>query len=475
MSLSTFPSTAELLIQGADSRLCLDPISGTNHYLCRPQPDPELLRLGSSTASNISVSGFDVADHLRNQMAEACRSSDPGTVYQAEADRIRHELRHHLHLGAQTAIEMAESGTDAHRLAVCKIQKLDARRPLRVLMVAASETGSGVPEALCPSDGEVVCSQIAIRDDKAMPLPAMVIDDAVLVQTEKAIRHGEHVLLVMVDQSKSGCIAPSLSCGLYLKQRFSGQVHLLLDGCQFRFSSTTLNHYLEHGIMVAITGSKFLAGPSFSAALLLPDAESESMQLLPEQMNPGLFIRWQVALASLHAFSCIENTRISQCLNQFADAVMQRLESDEHFVPLPSPPIDRGMEKTGLERERFELECSEHKRSEHEWSEHKLRQWDKIPTIFPFMLRLPGPNPTPVYASHADTLRIYHQLQQGAAPRVQLGRPIHAGRDSNGIPIGALRLCISAPMVIDAINDHQQAAMIEQCMQSLDLVSTAIP
>jgi len=449
--LNKFPSTAQLLTQGEDARLRLDPLSGANHYLCRPFPDPDLLKLGSSTASTISQRGFDIADRMRNQMAKACRHRAPELVYQAYAERIGEELRRCLHLDAKTVIELAESGTDAHRLAVRRVLNPDRPHPLRVLMVEASETGSGVPDALCSTingspGGSIRCSEIAIRDADAMPLPTTAIDAAVLAQAEQATLRGEHVLLVMVDQSKSGCIAPSLSCGLDLRHRYPDRVHLLLDACQFRFSECTLNNYLKHGVMVAITGSKFLAGPSFSGALLLPESEPVTMQV----PNPGLLIRWQVALDALRELSTLNDHKIVEFLEGCGQAIRQRLTQDPAFEPLATPEIIR--QKTDAST-----------------------AWDDLPTIFPFRLRLHSVQGKPTtYANYDEAMIIYQQLQQANVPRIQLGRPIVAGRNRSGEPYGALRLCISAPMLIDGIAQQQQAAIIESCVLGLDRISESV-
>jgi len=450
--LTTFPSTAQLLVSGEDTRLRLNPDNGANNYLCRPHPDSKILRLGSSTASTISPRGFEIADHLRNQMAEETCNRAPTSVYNDHAERICHEIHHCCKLDKQTAVILAESGTIAHRLALQIITNHDIKIPWCVLMVEAGETGRGVPLELCPADRDMTCAELPIRDADGMPLSAAVIDAGTIAQAEIAIKQGKKVLLVMVDQSKSGCIAPSLSCALYLRQCFPDQIHLLLDACQFRLAIKTLNDYLKHGVPVLITGSKFLAGPSFSAALLFPDCDSAPVQtsldrVLPHQANPGLLVRWQVALASLQAFQRLEDLQISQFLQQFASAFHQRLAHSTLLVSLPASTLHRNAEQppTG---------------------------WDHIPTIFPFMLRRQSsPDPLTTYTSHADALVIYQRLQQHGKPRAQLGRPMHIRQRSNGFSAGALRLCISAPMVIDAINHHQQDAVIEQAMTALDRIS----
>jgi len=450
--LTSFPSTAQLLVSGEDTRLQLNLDNGTNHYLCRPYPDPKILRLGSSTATTISSHGFEIADHLRNQMAEEACNRTPTSVYNDHAERICHEIHHCCKLDKQTTVLLAESGTIAHRHALRIVTNHDIKNPWCVLMVEARETGRGVPLELCPADCDMTCTELPIRDADGMPLSTAMIDAGAIEKAEIAIKQGKKVLLVMVDQSKSGCIAPSLSCGLYLRQCFPGQVHLLLDACQFRLARKTLNDYLKHGVPVIITGSKFLAGPSFSAALLLPNCDSAPVQtslerVLPHQTGPGLLVRWQVALASLQAFQRLEDLQISQFLQQFASAFHQRLAHSALLVPLPTSNLHRNAEPSPTE-------------------------WDHMPTIFPFMLRRQSsPDTLTTYASHADALVIYQRLQQRGEPRAQLGRPMHIGQGSNGFSAGALRFCISAPMVIDAINHHRQRTIIEQAMTALDRVA----
>jgi len=260
-------------------------------------------------------------------------------------------------------------------------------------------------------------------------------------------REGKNIFLVMVDQSKSGCIAPSLSCALDLRQRFQDQVHLLLDACQFRISKNTLKNYLEQNITVAITGSKFLAGPSFSAALLVPyQAAGLASKQKRTAINPGLLIRWQVALASWQAFQNLDSLKIKHFLQQFSSAIECHLLREPMFTQLPAPALCRDMKKTETE-------------------------WDHLPTIFSFMLRMPTSN---TFASHMKTLTIYQYIQQHLNPRLQLGRPIPAEKGSDGLPVGALRLCISAPMIIDAINNTQQNAIIHQGISALNQISLIV-
>ena len=105
------------------------------------------------------------------------------------------------------------------------------------------------------------------------------VDAEVSVKVDAAVSSGGRVLLVMVDQSKTGLIAPSSACVAGLHRRHGGCVEVLVDACQLRLAPTALRDYLRQGFMVAVTGSKFLTGPSFSAALLLPEKMTKDIDI----------------------------------------------------------------------------------------------------------------------------------------------------------------------------------------------------
>src|SRR5262249_26024531 len=144
--------------------------------------------------------------------------------------------------------------------------------------------------------------------------------------------------------------------------------------------------YLEHGFMVALTGSKFLTGPTFSGALLVPRTLARRLkrQVLPQALggysaradwpkgwtaarslpdvaNYGLLLRWEAALDELRAFRSIPDHEVAALLSAFARAVKTRLATDPAFERLPVTAIDRRpLVASG--------------------------GWDEIPTIFPFLL-----------------------------------------------------------------------------------------
>src|SRR6185437_9357044 len=204
------------------------------------------------------------------------------------------------------------------------------------------------------------------------------------------------VLLVMMDVSKTGLISPSVACAQDLKQRFPERVEVMVDACQLRLSPPTLAAYLRQDFLVAITGSKFMTGPAFSAALLVPEAAAERMQAarapraladlclqgeLPDgwrnapelkaRANFGLVLRWEAALEEMKRFSALPPAAVARFFGDFSATVSERLADDEAFEAVAVRPLER----TGL---------------------GAAPSWDRIQTIFPFALKRGGRAMVPV-------------------------------------------------------------------------------
>lgn len=407
------PLTHELLVEGGDARIRLE--GGRNEYGCRPYPDPGLAQLGSSTASTISGCAFEAADALHERIA--------GHGVLGEFERIREEFFSLCGISGIEGLNMlfCASGTDAHQLAS------GLARPAFTLMVSGSETGRGVPDAL--SGNEVY--RLEIRDHEGRPRDCGKIDEEAMMLVESRVKRKTRVLVVLADVSKTGMIAPSISCVQEMKARFPDEVEVLVDACQFRLTPMTLKAYLGEGFMVAVTGSKFLTGPTFSGALLVPGSRG---RIFPSDhgKNIGLLLRWEAALAELRAFRRIPDDVVEGFLSRFADAVRRRLEAAPFFVPLPVPELKR-------------LNSG----------------WDKVQTIFPFRLKGKGGVLDQVAARRIHAL-LAEDLsgvseQEAAAFRCSLGQPVSCG---------ALRICSSARLVAEGVGDEN--AVIGQALLALD-------
>jgi len=468
-------ATAQALTEGGDGRIQLSP-AGTNRYGCPPQPDALLSAWGSSTASVVSEAGFAAV------MALQARLQAHPHRWAAETRRLKREL---LALSGATGVPgtqlvLGASGTDLHLIAT-QLMGGDHRRPLQALMAEPAETGSSVPAALSARHFETHTCQgqpagtglalnhtplpapacVALRHADGRPRSSPEVDAEFTAQAERIVHSGGRCLLVLTDVSKTGLIAPSLACALQLRARLGDALDVLVDACQFRLAPATLCSYLQHGCMVAITGSKFVTGPAFCGALLLPPAlaqrcASQPLQALtgyscrshwpehwpsaldlPDTPNLGLLLRWEAALTELRRLRAVPEPTIEAILKGWGQAVARGIAQAPHLHALPVPALQRpGMQ---------------------------VPSWDQLQTIYPVLLLRPDGQPL----SPKDTARVHQQLQrsdwtlgrtpyerQVAALRFQLGQPVACGHRA-GQPLSALRICASARSVADAAASGQ--------------------
>jgi len=500
------PATEQLLVEGGDARIALDPDSGLNQYGCSPFPDPDGAAFGSATASIISPAGLAAANHLRHRLLLASGAEPRAATYAREINRIRGELVRWCGVADLPGLDVvfAASGTDIHLISAQLAGGAESM-PALTIMADAAETGSCVPAALAGRHfstrstlGNTVAEGAPIADDGAMEVvttpirhadgfarPTADIDAEVESLATGAAAMGRRVLLILIDVSKTGLIAPSPGCVLALHRRLPDTVDVLVDACQFRIAPSTLRAYLAHGFMVALTGSKFVTGPTFSGALLIPASIARRLrgrplpralhaysaradwpqgwaaaERLDNAANFGLLLRWEAALQELRAFRSAPENAVARFLQAFARAVRRRLLSDPLFEPLPLSPLDRRPLAAAT-------------------------SWDHIPTIFPFLLYPPGSSAGKTPLNHEKTMQVYRLLQVDlvgrrdldrtgfigdiAALRCQLGQPVACG-NRDGAPLSALRLCASARLIVEATaqDGRNASAVIERALAALD-------
>jgi hypothetical protein len=172
--------------------------------------------------------------------------------------------------------------------------------------------------------------------------------------------------------------------------------------------------------------------------------------ILPERANLGLLLRWKAALFELGCFLDIPEDRVVKVLSIFAEAVSDRLANDPAFEPLQSRPL-----------ERREL-----------WGASSALRWDEIPSIFSFYLR----NFTDgAMLTAAEMAAVYKELavEGDGVALVRLGQPVRCA-DFGDVPASALRICLSAPLVVAASrSDEALAAVVAQAMLVLDRTAEA--
>jgi hypothetical protein len=499
--VTDLPTTAELLTHGGDGRIACGS-RGSNRYGCSVFPEPDLLAFGSCTASTISPAGFKAADALRDQLKDAALFETAPVTYERELDRLRRELSALCGLEDVAGLEtvFAASGTDLHLFASQLMVEAHAPAPL-IVRVEAAETGRGVPDALAGhhfSDSSALgdsvtpnspldCGrpvdvlEVKCRTHEGNLRPTQVVDAEVEQATLQAVKAGRRVLITLVDVSKTGLLAPSPACASALQRRFPELVEVFVDACQFRLAPSTLKAYLDHDFLVAVTGSKFVTGPTFCGALFVPKKSARRLKTrtfphalrsystradwprdwaarasLRNVENYGLLLRWEAALAELRAFRELSDIAVRDFLELFARAVTDHIADLPVLELLPTPAPDRGPIASAT-------------------------NWDQLPTIFSFVLSHRSSSGKQVWLNPDETKRIHELLRENLgnlashpsaahlSARCQVGQPVVCGM-RDGVPVSALRLCASTRLIVAAISagGRGTAAVIAEALAVLD-------
>jgi hypothetical protein len=465
-----------LLTRGGDERIEVAAESGLNAYGCGPRPQSAGLEFSSSTASTISTAAFEaVVDRFR-ELRDERRTDEP-------AREVRRRLASLCGLAAEAAddIILAASGTDLHLIAATLAHGASGRALVSITAEPA-ESGRGVPKALegrpfaaRPPYGGAGTARaheplgqvmsVPLREpDGALRSPELV-DRDVEIACARAVRARRSVLLVVLDVSKTGLAGPSADCAERMKRRFGTAVEVLVDACQFRLSVAALRRHLARGFLVAVTGSKFLAGPAFSGALFIPQAAAERMRrapparvladhasraewpagyaaraFLPEVANLGLVLRWEAALHELAAFRAADPERVAAGLEALTRSIDERLAGDPGFEHLERPGL--GGAAAGAPA-----------------------------TIFPFLLRRGGG-----LLDAGATRRAYLAAAeaQAGARGARFGQPVVIGRCKDQ-ELAALRLALSAGQLVRAASSDAAAAELRAAIgEAFDTLTAAV-
>src|SRR5699024_7599009 len=152
------------------------------------------------------------------------------------------------------------------------------------VLVAADETGSGVPlalkgkhfsdrtarnfqvqkEATIKGFKETDVTPLKLRDENGQITPTDTNDNEVMQAVKTAFEKGTQPVLHVMDQSKMGYSAPSEQCLGQLREEYGDQLVVLIDNSQLRMDQSDIKKYTEQGYLMTITGSKFFTGPPFN-------------------------------------------------------------------------------------------------------------------------------------------------------------------------------------------------------------------
>lgn len=282
-----------LMIGGGDSRLALDAVTGLNRYGVPPRPRPEAVHFSSSTASAISDHGFMLCDMLRRDLLVAAyRRQVPMESLRATLTRgIGDLILRAVGLDKKDAdVAVLPSGTDAEHLALLVAIANPEVESLVNVLVGPEESGRGVIIAAhgrrfdpLTHNGEltevgaaiqdkcaVEVQSISIRDAAGLPRALDAVDDEFEATARSALERSSRILVHVLMSSKTGLSAPTPAAVDRVVSSAQERVDVVVDACQARLPLEQLGQLVRRGWMVQVSGSKFLTGPPFSGALIVP-------------------------------------------------------------------------------------------------------------------------------------------------------------------------------------------------------------
>ncbi len=299
--------TEYLLMSGGDLRLNIDEIHLLNKYGCRPFPRPDAFTFASSTASSVSNFAYDKTDKVRSILIRNSLKNGFKESTNDFSELLKNNLRKIFKLNEECEIIFSPSGTDSS-LQIAAITQIISDKEITHILVASDETGSGVAAALngCHFENttalnfpikkgdriegfrDVEVIKIPFRDQNGDLKSAAQLDEEVYNAVSKTKDLGRHVVLHTMDQSKLGYQAPSDEFIKRLKTLKDLSIQIIVDGSQLRLDPKDIQHYLNKGYIVTITGSKFFTGPPYCGALILPKTVNRLIHSAKKTLPKGL-------------------------------------------------------------------------------------------------------------------------------------------------------------------------------------------
>lgn len=347
------------MTEGGDARILLNPESQLNRYHSAPYPR-DVIAFASSTANDLSADAFTYLEQRFG--ADASGVPQDGASYAAFLDEARAQIRSAYAIGGDADIFFAPSGTDLEYVALLATAG-HSSNGICNLLLGSDEVGSGCIHSAAghyfanetalghtckPGDPvagfpHILLGDFPVRDNAGTAFDSEAISEQMSPRIEQALAAGQHPLIHIVHGSKTGLVLPHLDDIDALIECYGDQVSFVVDACQARITSPAIADYLERGIIVFLTGSKFMGGPPFSGFAVLPSGMAEAAaplaegmatifrraeipagwagrEQLPDEGNPGLALRLAASLFELERFQKLGIPSVERVVNAFAVA-----------------------------------------------------------------------------------------------------------------------------------------------------------
>jgi hypothetical protein len=399
-----YKSAYELMSMGGDDRISIDEEAGYNIYGCKPYPVYSI-PYSSCTGNNISLPAYAfVMSYLNKMRFDIDRENlELKQVLKNEFEVIRNRIKDYYELEPSTDIIFGPSGTDMEYMVIAIVEKA-SKTGTHNIILGANEVGSGIKYA---AKGQFFSTITPTKKEQKVGgyikgfspdhhsvaflpirngLGNVYSDKQLIANFEKEIQHAlsnnKRPLVHILHSTKTGLILPGWDSLLKLKNKYGDTIEIIVDACQARISIYSINRYLSFGAMVLLTGSKFLSGPPFSGALLLPKFISERIKSIddfPEGLtnffgqaefpiewtasdnpiykfeNLGLLLRWQAAIYEMNKIFRIPDRRLKYVIDCFNQSVDEMVD-DVNFITLFDNKTNQKKPDYVYNRSPFEIE-----------------------------------------------------------------------------------------------------------------------
>ena len=163
----------------------------------------------------------------------------------------------------------------------------------------------------------------------------------------------------LVFGSKSG-----IKDDLNIIEEIPNGIMWVVDMCQFRADTELIHALIDKGVMIMVTGSKFYQAPPFCGALLVPEIWSNRIKMkdaevikgyehifsghdfpskfeeirkwIPNRINLGLRMRWEIALDEMEKYRSIPSEITNAFIRRWNQVVTGRIAQSDFFKLMPN-------------------------------------------------------------------------------------------------------------------------------------------